>query len=199
MIDEQIEEKRERGIELEFHQDVKVITFFVALFRFEWLLSFKVVDLLLILGLLPWDSASAIHLKSMGFFDERGEFLTCWSTSGYYWTWYSLVRSCSSQEIPVWMRPFVYKAWSRAFHSSMITLSFKTCDAGFDDLCRWSDSQCDFTDLEEAALPLEEYASLRDFFVRSLKQGCRPIDPDPRCLVTGNKNVVTFFYADFLF
>lgn len=35
MIDEQIEEKRERGIELEFHQDVKVITFFVALFRFE--------------------------------------------------------------------------------------------------------------------------------------------------------------------
>lgn len=55
-----------------------------------------------------------------------------------------------------------------------------------------------FTDLEEAALPLEEYASLRDFFVRSLKEGCRPIDTDPRCLVTGNKNVVTFFYAAFL-
>ncbi|WZZ26323.1 hypothetical protein YC2023_009724 [Brassica napus] len=39
-------------------------------------------------------------------------------------------------------------------------------------------------DLEEAALPLEEYASLRDFFVRSLKEGCRPIDTDPRCLVS---------------
>lgn len=42
-------------------------------------------------------------------------------------------------------------------------------------------------DLEEAALPLDEYATLRDFFVRSLKEGSRPIDPDPRCLVTGNQ------------
>ena len=44
-----------------------------------------------------------------------------------------------------------------------------------------------FTDLEEAALPLDEYASLRHFFVRSLKEGSRPIDRDPRCLVTGNQ------------
>lgn len=42
------------------------------------------------------------------------------------------------------------------------------------------------TDLEEAALPLDEYASLREFFVRTLKQGSRPIDQDPKCLVTGN-------------
>jgi len=56
-----------------------------------------------------------------------------------------------------------------------------------------------FSDLEEAALPLEEYTSLQDFFVRSLKEGCRPIDPDPCCLVTGNNNVVTFFYADFFY
>lgn len=56
-----------------------------------------------------------------------------------------------------------------------------------------------FSDLEEAALPLKEYASLQDFFVRSLKEGCRPIDPDPCCLVTGNNEVVTFFYADFFF
>ncbi|KAL0874023.1 hypothetical protein Bca101_023728 [Brassica carinata] len=102
--DKKIEEKRERGIELEFHQDVKA--------------SF--------LGILPLRSISR--------------------------AWGSL----TSVEIPVWMRPFVYKAWSRAFHSN----------------------------LEEAKLPLEEYASLRDFFVRSLKEGCRPIDPDPRCLVS---------------
>lgn len=41
-------------------------------------------------------------------------------------------------------------------------------------------------DLEEAALPLEEYASLREFFVRRLKEGSRPIDFDPHSLVTGN-------------
>ncbi|CAH2078851.1 unnamed protein product [Thlaspi arvense] len=102
--DKKIEEKRERGIEHEFHHDVKA--------------SF--------LGVLP--------LRSMS---------RAWG-------------SLTSLEIPVWMRPFVYKAWARAFHSN----------------------------LEEAALPLEEYASLRDFFVRSLKEGCRPIDPDPRCLVS---------------
>ncbi|ESQ55767.1 hypothetical protein EUTSA_v10025592mg [Eutrema salsugineum] len=102
--DKKIEEKRERGIELEFHQDVKA--------------SF--------LGILPLRSISR--------------------------AWGSL----TSLEIPVWMRPYVYKAWARAFHSN----------------------------LEEAALPLEEYASLRDFFVRSLKEGCRSIDPDPCCLVS---------------
>lgn len=42
-------------------------------------------------------------------------------------------------------------------------------------------------DLEEAQLPLEEYASLREFFVRKLKESSRPIDSDPYCLVTGNK------------
>lgn len=63
----------------------------------------------------------------------------------------------TSVEFPVWMRPYVYKAWARAFHSN----------------------------LEEAALPLDEYASLREFFVRTLKQGSRPIDQDPKCLVTG--------------
>ncbi|EOA19054.1 hypothetical protein CARUB_v10007715mg [Capsella rubella] len=102
--DKKIEEKRERGIELEFHQDVKA--------------SF--------LGILPLRSISR--------------------------AWGSLM----SLEIPVWMRPYAYKAWARAFHSN----------------------------LEEAALPLKEYASLRDFFVRSLKEGCRPVDPDPCCLVS---------------
>ncbi|KAJ0106418.1 hypothetical protein Patl1_18462 [Pistacia atlantica] len=61
----------------------------------------------------------------------------------------------TSVEFPVWMRPYVYKAWAQAFHSN----------------------------LEEAALPLDEYASLREFFVRTLKQGSRPIDQDPNCLV----------------
>ncbi|PON97696.1 Phosphatidylserine decarboxylase-related [Trema orientale] len=62
----------------------------------------------------------------------------------------------TSVEIPVRLRPHIYRAWARAFHSN----------------------------LEEAALPLEEYASLREFFVRSLKEGCRPVDPDPQCLVS---------------
>ncbi|VVA93397.1 unnamed protein product [Arabis nemorensis] len=108
-----IEEKREKGIELEFHPDVKA--------------SF--------LGILPLRSISR--------------------------AWGSL----TSLEIPVWMRPYVYKAWSRAFHSN----------------------------LKEAALPLEEYASLQDFFVRSLKEGCRPIDPDPRCLVSPVDGTVVRF------
>lgn len=68
----------------------------------------------------------------------------------------------TSVEYPVWMRPYVYKAWARAFHSN----------------------------LEEAALPLGEYASLREFFVRTLKQGSRPIDPDPHCLVSPVDGIV---------
>ncbi|PKA64158.1 phosphatidylserine decarboxylase [Apostasia shenzhenica] len=43
---------------------------------------------------------------------------------------------------------------------------------------------CLMADLEEAALPLEEYATLQDFFIRSLKDGSRPNDPDPNCLVS---------------
>ncbi|XP_068306370.1 phosphatidylserine decarboxylase proenzyme 1, mitochondrial [Pyrus communis] len=62
----------------------------------------------------------------------------------------------TSVEIPVSLRPHVYGAWARAFHSN----------------------------LDEAALPLDEYASFREFFVRTLKEGSRPIDPDPRCLVS---------------
>jgi hypothetical protein len=44
----------------------------------------------------------------------------------------------------------------------------------------------DISDLEEAALPLEEYTSLKEFFARALKEGSRPINADPQCLVTGN-------------
>ncbi|XP_014519417.1 phosphatidylserine decarboxylase proenzyme 1, mitochondrial [Vigna radiata var. radiata] len=62
----------------------------------------------------------------------------------------------TSMEIPVWLRPVIYKAWARAFHSN----------------------------LEEAGLPLDQYATLRDFFVRTLKEGSRPIDVDPQCLVS---------------
>uniref|UniRef100_A0A0E0K7I6 phosphatidylserine decarboxylase n=1 Tax=Oryza punctata TaxID=4537 RepID=A0A0E0K7I6_ORYPU len=56
----------------------------------------------------------------------------------------------------VFMRPAIYKAWARAFHSN----------------------------LQEAAMPLEEYPSLQAFFIRSLKEGSRPIDADPNCLVS---------------
>ncbi|KAK2983000.1 hypothetical protein RJ640_012875 [Escallonia rubra] len=59
-------------------------------------------------------------------------------------------------EYPIWLRPYVYRAWARAFHSN----------------------------LEEAAMPLDQYTSLRAFFVRTLKEGSRPIDPDPFCLVS---------------
>ncbi|XP_020685854.1 phosphatidylserine decarboxylase proenzyme 1, mitochondrial isoform X1 [Dendrobium catenatum] len=62
----------------------------------------------------------------------------------------------TSLDIPIWLRPSIYKAWARAFHA----------------------------DLEEAALPLEEYATLQDFFIRSLKSGSRPIDLDSNCLVS---------------
>nr|AKM76644.1 mitochondrial phosphatidylserine decarboxylase [Erodium trifolium] len=64
--------------------------------------------------------------------------------------------SLTSVELPHWVRPHVYRAWARAFHSN----------------------------LEEAAFPLEEYASLQEFFVRTLKEGSRPIDRDPQCLVS---------------
>ncbi|WJX55063.1 phosphatidylserine decarboxylase 1 [Trifolium repens] len=62
----------------------------------------------------------------------------------------------TSMEIPVWLRPHVYRAWAQAFHSN----------------------------LEEAALPLEEYTSLKEFFARALKEGSRPINADPQCLVS---------------
>ncbi|XP_068634534.1 phosphatidylserine decarboxylase proenzyme 1, mitochondrial isoform X3 [Aristolochia californica] len=60
------------------------------------------------------------------------------------------------KEIPVSMRPYIYKSWARAFH----------------------------TNLEETALPLEKYASLQEFFAYTLKEGSRTIDSDPFCLVS---------------
>ncbi|KAG9452269.1 hypothetical protein H6P81_005173 [Aristolochia fimbriata] len=62
----------------------------------------------------------------------------------------------TSLEIPIWMRPYIYKGWARAFH----------------------------TNLEETALPLEDYASLQEFFAYTLKEGSRSIDADPFCLVS---------------
>ncbi|KAH6829869.1 phosphatidylserine decarboxylase 1 [Perilla frutescens var. hirtella] len=73
--------------------------------------------------------------------------------------------SLTGMELPVSLRPYVYKAWARAFHSN----------------------------LEEAQLPLEEYASLRDFFVRKLKESSRPIDDDPYCLVSPVDGIVLRF------
>ncbi|KAL0395128.1 UNVERIFIED_CONTAM: Phosphatidylserine decarboxylase proenzyme 1, mitochondrial [Sesamum latifolium] len=105
--DKKIEEARAKGVEFEFHPDVKA--------RF--------------LRLLPLRSISR------------------------FW------GSLTGMELPIWLRSHVYKAWARAFHSN----------------------------LEEAELPLEEYTSLRDFFVCRLKEGLRPIDSDSCCLVTGNK------------
>ncbi|KAF5734405.1 phosphatidylserine decarboxylase proenzyme 1 mitochondrial isoform X1 [Tripterygium wilfordii] len=64
--------------------------------------------------------------------------------------------SLTSVDLPVWLRPYVYRAWARAFHSN----------------------------LEEVARPLDEYVSLREFFAHDLKEGSRPVDPDPRCLAS---------------
>ncbi|KAL6548837.1 phosphatidylserine decarboxylase 1 [Orobanche hederae] len=41
-----------------------------------------------------------------------------------------------------------------------------------------------FADLEEAQLPLKEYVSLRELFVRMLREGARSINFDPYCLVS---------------
>ncbi|GAB2300844.1 phosphatidylserine decarboxylase 1 [Dionaea muscipula] len=111
--DKKVEEAREKGIEIEFHPDVKA--------------SF--------LRMLPLRTISRIWGSLMGV------------------------------ELPVWLRPHVYKGWARAFHSN----------------------------LEEVDLPLENYASLRNFFVRKLRKGSRPIDPDPRCLVSPVDGIVMRF------
>ncbi|KAL9262735.1 Phosphatidylserine decarboxylase proenzyme 1, mitochondrial-like protein [Drosera capensis] len=111
--DKKVEEAREKGIEVEFHADLKA--------------SF--------LSMLPLRTISRI--------------------------WGSL----TSVELPIWLRPLVYKGWARAFHSN----------------------------IEEVELPLENYASLRDFFIRSLREGSRPIDPDPRCLVSPVDGIVMRF------
>lgn len=73
--------------------------------------------------------------------------------------------SLMSVELPVHMRPYVYRAWARAFHSN----------------------------LEEVALPLEEYPSMRDFFARGLREGCRPIDYDSQCLISPVDGIVVRF------
>ncbi|MBI3182905.1 MAG: phosphatidylserine decarboxylase [Myxococcales bacterium] len=39
-------------------------------------------------------------------------------------------------------------------------------------------------DLGEAELPLEQYRTLAEFFTRRLRSGARPIDPDPRAVVS---------------
>lgn len=51
-----------------------------------------------------------------------------------------------------------------------------------------------FSYLEEAAMPLDQYVTMRQFFVRTLKEGLRPIDQDPCCLVTGNQLVAYLVY-----
>lgn len=115
------------------------------------------------------------------------------------------------QEIPVWLRPHVYRAWARAFHSSIVVMPFflMLTFLHFTVISLYShhaiklekivsDKLCfqicvntilipnHISDLEEAALPLDKYTSLREFFARALKEGSRPIDADPQCLVTGN-------------
>ncbi|GGE18986.1 phosphatidylserine decarboxylase proenzyme [Marinithermofilum abyssi] len=39
-------------------------------------------------------------------------------------------------------------------------------------------------DVSQVEKPVSQYATLLDFFVRGLKEGARPVDPDPRCVVS---------------
>lgn len=79
------------------------------------------------------------------------------------------------------------------FSSLLVKISDIFLTEILSSLCFYFPCTCN-SDLEEAQLPLEEYASLRDFFVRKLKEGSRPIDADPYCLVTSNKYILLSGY-----
>ncbi|KAG6427764.1 hypothetical protein SASPL_112011 [Salvia splendens] len=111
--DKQIEEAKAKGIESEFHPDVKILEIATLALYFT------------VLGLLDWNF------------------------------------------------PFGYGHMYIKHGLELFTLIKETTELS---LCK--------LDLEEAQLPLEEYASLREFFVRKLKESSRPIDSDPCCLVS---------------
>uniref|UniRef100_A0A0D9VN94 phosphatidylserine decarboxylase n=1 Tax=Leersia perrieri TaxID=77586 RepID=A0A0D9VN94_9ORYZ len=71
-------------------------------------------------------------------------------------------------------RPHTDNILNTGFVSQASTVAFNVTFMGI----------LDGSDLQEAALPLEEYPSLQAFFIRSLKEGSRPIDADPNCLVS---------------
>ncbi|KAG0628085.1 hypothetical protein M758_2G248700 [Ceratodon purpureus] len=68
----------------------------------------------------------------------------------------------TSIQLPLWLRPYVYGGWARAFHSN----------------------------LEEASMPIEEYPSLRAFFTRKLKDGARPLETGPTNLISPVDGVI---------
>lgn len=68
----------------------------------------------------------------------------------------------TSVELPLWLRPYVYHGWARAFHAN----------------------------LEEASWPVEEYPSLRAFFIRKLKDGARPLEISSTNLISPVDGVV---------
>ncbi|KAL5210943.1 hypothetical protein ABZP36_006566 [Zizania latifolia] len=116
---------------------------------------------ILMLGILHarrmYDDKKVAQMKEKGIEPEfspdlKASFLRLLPLRSMSRLWGSLMEV----ELPVFMRPAIYKAWARAFHSN----------------------------LQEAALPLEEYPSLQALFIRSLKEGSRPIDADPNCLVS---------------
>ncbi|CAN6321827.1 unnamed protein product [Urochloa humidicola] len=124
----------------------------------KFLLPGATAALLVMLGALHarrmYDDKKVVQRKEKGIEPEfspdfKASFLRLLPLRSMSRFWGSLMEL----DIPVLMRPTIYKAWARAFHS-------------------------------EVALPLEEYPSLQEFFIRSLKEGARPIDPDPNCLVS---------------
>ncbi|KAI5073160.1 hypothetical protein GOP47_0011173 [Adiantum capillus-veneris] len=62
----------------------------------------------------------------------------------------------TSVELPVWTRPYIFRGYCRAFHANV----------------------------DEASEKLEDYESIQKFFVRTLKDGCRPLDSSSSCLIS---------------
>ena len=62
----------------------------------------------------------------------------------------------------IWICPYIFKAYARAFHAN----------------------------LEEAGEDLEKYTSLRNVFMRKLREGCRPVEPNAFCLISPVDGVV---------
>ncbi|MCO5615071.1 hypothetical protein L7F22_069359 [Adiantum nelumboides] len=99
----------------------------------------------------------------------------------------------TSVELPIWTRPYIFRGYCRAFHASSKGLSDTRPLYPFIILFSLLSPQhglCinlknpTLPDVDEAAEKLEDYESLQSFFVRTLKDGCRPLDSSSSCLIS---------------
>jgi phosphatidylserine decarboxylase len=77
-------------------------------------------------------------------------------------TYSALVGWTATRTLPSVLRPLAYRAFARAVGAN----------------------------LDEAELPLADYASLGDFFARGLRSGARPIDPSPDTIISPCDGVI---------